>query len=99
MCDTRCINTNVFFISVSDIVRFDNDAIVGKASANSWDVGLRVLKVHELGFPKVHELALEVPKVHEGHLIVRRNLNNKDRIRRPESVRALGSSDVCINNH
>ena len=28
---------------------FDNDAIVGKASEISWDVGLRVLKVHELG--------------------------------------------------
>ena len=42
---------------VRDIVRFDNDAIVGKASENSRDVGLRVLKVHELG--------LEVPKVHE----------------------------------
>ena len=36
---------------------FDNDAIVGKASEISWDVGLRVLKVHKLGlgFPKVHK--------------------------------------------
>ena len=35
----------------------DNDVIVGKASEISQDVGLRVLKVHELGlgFPKVHE--------------------------------------------
>ena len=72
-CDTICINTNVIFIPVRDIVRFDNDAIVGKASENSRDVGLRVIKVHELrfpkvhelGFPKVHELGLEVPKVHE----------------------------------
>ena len=54
-CDTICINTNVFLIPVRDIVRFD--AIVGKALANSRDVGLRVLKVHELG--------LEVPKLHE----------------------------------
>ena len=46
-CHTICINTNVFFISVRDIVRFDNDTIVGKASDNSRDVGLRVLKVHE----------------------------------------------------
>ena len=45
-----------FFISVRDIVCFDNDAIVGKALENSRDVGLRV---------KVHELGLEVLKVHE----------------------------------
>ena len=66
-CDTTCINTNVFLIPVRDIVRFDNDAIVRKASEISQGVGLRVLKVHELGegFPKVHELGLDVPKIHE----------------------------------
>ena len=41
-CDTICINTNVFLIPVRDIVRFDNDAIVGKASENGRDVGSRV---------------------------------------------------------
>ena len=60
------IKTNVFLIPVRDIVRFD-DLIVGKASENSRDVGLRVLKVHKLGLevPKVHKLGLEVTKVHE----------------------------------
>ena len=65
-CDTTCINTNVFIIQVRDIVRFDNNAIVGKALENSRDVWLRALKVHELGlgFPKVHGGI----KVHEGIL-------------------------------
>ena len=58
-CDTIYINTNLFLLPVRDIVRFDNDAILGKALEDSRDVGLRVLKVHELG--------LEVPKVHESH--------------------------------
>ena len=55
--DTTCMNTNGFLIPVIDIVRFGNDAIVGKASEISRDVGLRIVKVHELGlgFPKVHE--------------------------------------------
>ena len=61
------INKNVFLIPVRDIVRFNNDAIVENAQENSRDVELRVLKVPELGlgFPKVHGLGLEVPKVDE----------------------------------
>ena len=64
-CDTICINTNVFLIPVRDIVRFDNDAIVGKASENSRDVGSRVQRYTRVRSLKVHELGLEVPKVHE----------------------------------
>ena len=37
---------------VRDIVRFENDAIVGKTSEITRDVGLRVLKAHELRVPK-----------------------------------------------
>ena len=37
-CDTICINTNVFLTPVRDIVRFDIDAIVGKASENSREM-------------------------------------------------------------
>ena len=44
-CDTTCINTNAFLIPVRDIVRFD-DTIVGKASKNSPDGRLRVLKAN-----------------------------------------------------
>ena len=55
-CDTTCINTNVFLIPVRDIVRFDNDAIVGKASENSRDVGSRVQKYTRVRSLKVHEL-------------------------------------------
>ena len=70
-CDTICINTNVFLIPVRDIVRFDNDAIVGKASEISRDVGLRILKVHErgLGFQRYARVLNE----HEGPIIVHLN--------------------------
>ena len=64
-CDTICINTNVFLKPVRDIVRFDNDAFVGKASENSRDVGSRVQRYTRVRSLMVHELGLEVPKVHE----------------------------------
>ena len=43
-CDTTCINTNVFLIPVSDIVRFD-DAIVGKASEISRENDVGILMI------------------------------------------------------
>ena len=64
-CDTICINTNVFLIPVRDIVRFVNNAIDGKASENSRDVGSGVQRYTRVRSLKVHELELEVPKVHE----------------------------------
>ena len=64
-CETICINTNVFHIPVRDIVCFDNNAIVGKESENSRDVGSGVQRYTRVRSLKVHELELEVPKVHE----------------------------------
>ena len=39
-CNTMCINTNVFLISLRDIgsTPFDNDALVGKASETSREI-------------------------------------------------------------
>ena len=55
-CDTICINTDKSLIPVRDFVPFDNEAIVGKASENSRDVGSRVQRYTRVRSLKVHEL-------------------------------------------